>query len=111
MDKWEEENIKSVLEKGNKKANEKYKVDSDYVLNEKSSQLVRNVYIASKYTNKPFVMPQEKDSKNQHMGVTVNAGVLKIEIIEGKNLSAKDINGKRFFFILLFFFFFDFFFY
>eukprot|EP01091_Cochliopodium_minus_P003088 TRINITY_DN12921_c0_g1_i1.p1 TRINITY_DN12921_c0_g1~~TRINITY_DN12921_c0_g1_i1.p1 ORF type:complete len:268 (+),score=79.19 TRINITY_DN12921_c0_g1_i1:23-826(+) len=94
LDEWTEESIKSLLEKGNNYANQKYKVNTDFKLTENSSQIERIAYIESKYTGKPFEVPKENKNDLSHLATLVSAGVLKVDVIEGKGLASKDINGK-----------------
>ena len=94
LDEWKEEALESLLSIGNKKAEGMYKIESEYKLHPEASQLVRNTFITAKYTGTKFVMPVENGNDKSQLSDMKAAGVLKVEVIEGKDLMVADITGK-----------------
>jgi len=106
LDDWTESDTQSVLAIGNTKSNHEHKVHSSYKLDATTPQTIREEYIRAKYTGTPFTPPshaelkeeKKKDEKQMHKAkggqALVSEGVLKILLIEGRNLVAMDIDGK-----------------
>eukprot|EP01121_Diplochlamys_sp_Union-15-3_P013157 TRINITY_DN4049_c0_g1_i1.p1 TRINITY_DN4049_c0_g1~~TRINITY_DN4049_c0_g1_i1.p1 ORF type:complete len:189 (-),score=32.43 TRINITY_DN4049_c0_g1_i1:3-569(-) len=91
-----------MLAIGNEISNQKFRVPTSFKLLPDTPLKVRENYIRAKYTNSPFSMPTEgelqqakaSEQSSKSKGSTLVAkGILKIQLISGSNLPAKDLNG------------------
>lgn len=99
LDEWTQAEIDHMLANGNSKAaavQHPVQLPPDVAMDKDTPQAQRNAVVRARYTNTAYVVPQDGDHKSQRKDTTkmvMAAGVLKINVIEGRNLPSKDLNG------------------
>jgi stromal membrane-associated protein len=91
LDDWTIAEVESVLKVGNARANPKFmdNLPRGVVLETSATHALRAAYITSKYTGAPYTEARPRAPTN----AVRSAGVLKVVLIEGRDLDAKDRNG------------------
>ncbi len=97
LDKWTPEEVDDfVARHGNALANNGVAVSTPaFALRPDTPAAVRNHYCASKWLGHRFDLASSlQKSMHSIEQVTVNSGILRIELVHGRNLKSADITGK-----------------
>ena len=97
LDDWSPEEEAAFAAKGGNAAVNKTVAATTpaFALNASTPAAVRNSFCSAKWMGRPFDLGASlQASKHSIEQVTVNSGILRIELLHGRNLKAADLSGK-----------------